>query len=363
MRVPDAIEAFKAEQQTLGLAASTLACQRGFVDKYGRACARVARERGKRSPLSVAEIDTLTIVRYFEMCAGGQGNRNNMLATLKKFFRYCEACRWLPPGETDRLLANRKSKQYERQPKHYVPAEQFGTLLDASTRHPADRVVVALALYTLARRSEIAALRLSDVDLPAGVLHLHRQKRQRWTDVAICPELMDELTDWLSWMAESTGYGTVARLMEAQPTWHVVPRVTPVLIRDAGGKFSGLQTFEIDPLSSPSHMERVVKRGLDLTGAVTPSGKRVRHLGEGMHTIRRSGARAMLKHLSEDLGNDRALLQVSTMLDHESTQMTLKYIGMNEEREQLNSWLKTNSMYGTAAPAAQGQVLTFRRSA
>ena len=68
-----------------------------------------------------------------------------------------------------------------------------------------------------------------------------------------------------------------------------------------------------------------------------------------MHRIRRSGARAMSDHLALDLGNDKALLQVSVMLNHSGTQQTLAYIGLDIEREQLNDWLRGISMYSPAA--------------
>jgi hypothetical protein len=108
-------------------------------------------------------------------------------------------------------------------------------------------------------------------------------------------------------------------------------------------------------------MQRVAKRvldGLEVEG--TREGKSVSHLGEGMHTIRRSGARAMLKHLSEHYGHDRALVQVSIMLDHKDTKMTLRYIGMEQEREELNDWLKGHSMYGESPEPPGATVIPLR---
>ena len=40
--------------------------------------------------------------------------------------------------------------------------------------------------------------------------------------------------------------------------------------------------------------------------------------------------------------------------------MTLKYIGMDQEKDELNQWLKTHSMYGTVAPGG-ATVLPFRK--
>lgn len=352
MFVPEAIQAFQDELASSGLAASTVYDQGRFVKRFGRVCADVARDRGKRSPLQVGEIDAAVISAYFATCKGRQGNRNQMTICLRKFLKWCELGRVLPAGETDRLLANRKYRKAERLPKHYVPVEQFPLLIESAERHPSDRAVMALALFTLCRSGEIADLRMKDIDLAENTIRVYREKRKRWTDIGITPELHWELTKWLGHMADELGYASIYHLMTTQPEWRVIPRLQPVHERNAQGRYVVDGTaYEMDPLNRQRHLERIVKRGLDVTGAQTADGRVVRHFGEGMHTIRRSGARAMLKHLSEALGNDRALVQVMTMLDHENTQITLAYIGMNEERDQLNGWLRGNSMYGSTTSA------------
>jgi integrase len=345
MYLPDAIDAYLSEMETSGLAETTVYNQGLFIKRFRKTSGDLARARGKRAPFQVREIDSGCIAAYFADCSGGQGNRNNMTIALRKFLNWAELGRMLPAGQTSRLMATRKTKKAERAPKHYVPAEQFPRLISSAERHPADRASMSLALWTLARRSEIADLRMRDIDLASATLHVWRGKRKRWTDIGICPDLMDELMRWLEWMATEFGYGNAQNMMESQPEWRVIPRLEP-LYRREHGRIKGVTGYEMDPLSPQQHLERVVKRGLDATGAVTDTGKTVRHVGEGMHTIRRSGARAMLKFLSESLGDNRALVQVSTMLDHEDTRQTLVYIGMDQEREQLNDWLRGNSLYG-----------------
>lgn len=350
MYVPEALDLWRAEQVTSGLAENTVYNQGLHISRLERVCVQLARERGKRSPLQVGEIDSRVISAYFATCVGQQGNRNNMLIVLRKFLKWAELARELPAGETDRLLAAYRHRKAPRQPKYYVPVEDFGTLIESASRHPCDRAVMALALYTLCRRSEIDRLRLKDVDLAGQTLHVYRPKRRRWTEVGISPELMTELVSWLEWLATELHYGSIQHLMEQQPEWLLIPRLEPVFQRNARGQVCGISKYEIDPMSPQRHMERIVKRGLDATGARTPEGSTVRHVGEGLHTIRRSGARAMLDHLALTLGNDKALLQVATMLDHENPQMTLVYIGLDLERDQLNKWLRGHSMYGTSAP-------------
>jgi integrase len=349
MFMPDAIEAFEAEQRSLGLAERTMLAQCGFVRRLGKVCAQEAVRRGKRQPLKAAEIDGPVITAFFDTCAGGTGNRNNMLVALRKFLAWCEMQGAMPPGTPARLLAARKHKKFTRQPKHYIPVEQFGAALDISgERHPQDRIIMALALYTLCRSGEITGLRLKHVDLRAGTIKVYREKRQRWTDVAICPELNDELLAWLHWYATQACLWSAGVLLDRQPEWRLIPRLRPDQAHDANGRFYGQALgYSLDPEHTPVHPERVVKQALDVLGAQTVNTSNTRHLGEGMHTIRRSGARAMLDHLSVTLGQDRALIQVATMLDHEDPKQTLLYIGLDQEREQLNDWLRSNSMYGT----------------
>lgn len=361
IRVPEAIEAYTAHQHTLGLAVDTVKNQGFYLARFGKVCQRLATERGKRSPLRVSEIDGACITAYFATApqGAGQGCRNNMLMPLKKFLEWCEMERYLPAGESKRLLAGRKFRTPERRPKLYVPPEQFGKLLDSATRHRADRMVMALAIYTLARQSEIAGLKLGNINLAEGVLRVYRVKKKRWTDVGISPELMGELVSWLEWYARELGYGTALNMMEHQPEWRLVPKLIVVQGRERG-KVTEPVRYEMDPLSPQLRLEAVIKRGLDATGAITVTGKKVRHVGEGVHTIRRSGARAMFDYLSRELGSDRALVQVATMLDHHDTQVTLLYIGLDQEREQLNTWLKGNSMYGTGTPVSQQRLRVVR---
>jgi hypothetical protein len=49
------------------------------------------------------------------------------------------------------------------------------------------------------------------------------------------------------------------------------------------------------------------------------------------------------------------------MLDHKDTKMTLRYIGMEQEREELNDWLKGHSMYGETEPPPAAAVIPLRR--
>lgn len=350
VKVTDALPQFATFLDGRGLAAGTIKRHmqvgRGFV----RTCQQV-----KGANATMGQVDHEVVGRFFADLPGGQGYRNNALESVRSFLNWAEKWGYLRPNFTAaKLMDGYKSRAAERQPKHYLTAEEFPVMLEAAgERNPRDRAIAALALYTLARQSEIAPLRLCDLDLAEGSVRLYRRKRKRWTTTGVTPELHAELQAWLTVYARQMGYLSPATMIREHPEWLVVPSV------GRGGSRSRLQ-----PTVPITGMERVAKRLLtDLGVTTTRQGKSVDHLGEGMHTIRRSGARAMLKNLSEGLGHQRALVQVAVMLDHDDTQMTLRYIGMDQEKDELNEWLRGNSMYGSPTPPEGAAVLPFRRYA
>jgi integrase len=350
MLVTEAVPRFTEYEKGRGLA-------EGTVRRHGWAAAEFARscQATKGPRVTMGQIDPECVSRFFAAQEGGQGSRNNKLETVRAFLTWADKFRLLRPGFTAAgLLEGYRARKAERQPKHYIPAADFAAALDiAGNRNPCDRAVVALALYTLGRQSELKALRLRDLDLEAGTVRLFRQKRQRNTETGVTPELDLEMRDWLAVYAREMGYMSGMAMTVEHPDWLLVP--------SRQGWNCG---YRLQPEQPICAMERVAKRvltGLGVQG--TREGKSVRHLGEGMHTLRRSGARAMLKHLSENLGHQRALVQVSIMLDHEDTKMTLQYIGMEQEKDELNDWLRGHSMYGRLPEPIEAAVLKFRRPA
>jgi integrase len=359
----EALNDYFAELDTLGLAPNTVLAYKGYLARFGRICAAVARENGKRAGLTVAEIDGRVISRYFATSTGEQGNLNNMLHPLRMFLKWCVSLGWLDAAAPTRLLGSRKYKKPQRKPKHYIEAELFPDMLDAGCLiHPSQRMAMALLLYTLARRGEVGFIKLEHVNLVKGVINIYRDKRDRWTEVGISPELREELYSYLAWYGEQYDL-TVFELMAMHPGWHLVPAIKRVYQRDELGRIGKVASITINPLRTPVHLERLVKKVLTWIGVEgTRSTESTDHVGEGCHTIRRSGARAMLDHLTRDLGHDRALLTVSTMLDHDDPRQTLIYIDINKERDELNGWLQTNSMYG-AKGRRPASVVPIRRTA
>lgn len=353
LKIENALPAFEEYDRSRGLAAGTVKRHMTLVRQFARVCQDI-----KGRGATMGQVDHQCVSRFFAGLGGSQGHRNNALESVKAFLTWAGKFGYLrPPFTAASLLEGYKSRPPERQPKYYLEAPEFPAALEAAGGHnPVDRAVTAIALYTLARQSEIASIRLCDLDLTARTIRIRRHKAKHWTETGVTPELADELNQWLITYAEHMGYFSPHTMIREHPDWFLVPSRqswrTPK---------SGKPGYRLQPDRPIAMMERVAKRVLtDLGVQGTREGKSVSHLGEGMHTIRRSGARAMLKNLSERLGHDRALVQVSIMLDHKDTKMTLRYIGMDQERDELNDWLKGNSMYGTP-PEPPGATVTLLR--
>lgn len=342
----EAVEKFAESNTAAGMSKGTLALQRSHGRKLESAVKEWLKARDRWQPMMASEADAQLVTFFFARCKGGDGHRSNMQSYLRTFLKFCERNDWLAAGATDKLMHGRKAKPFSRKPKHYIAPEDFPVMLECQTRHPTDRVTMALLLWTLCRRSELNGLLWKHVDMEARTMNVYRPKSRRWTPVTICPDLYDELEAYQFWYMEEIG-GSL------DPEWHVLPELIPHRVFDfEKGHYGHGTTYSINPERHPMHMERIIKRGLDALGVTTTeNGKTVNHVGEGAHTIRRSGARAMLKYLSASTGFADALDTVRAMLDHRDTKMTLLYIGMEKTADELNQWLKTNSPYGSPARA------------
>lgn len=357
--VAEAVKGYVSHAQSLGLTPGYVETQMSYLTRFARTCDQAHREAGLRGQCEMGHLAPGHVSSFFLLLPNTRASQNRALSALRAFASYAERMEYLEPGKANWLLGDRKCKPFVRRPKYYIPVSQFRPMIEAAgSRHPVERATMALAFYTLGRQGELAGLKLKDLNLQNMAIRIYRPKRKRWTDVTITPELASELHIWLLCYAKQTGYINIHELVTCQPEWYLVPAAVPVKGRGPGGAYdAGLTTWEIDPARPALRLEKLVKRLLDTFGAETENGQKVRHLGEGMHTVRRSGARAMIDHLASVYGEDKALLMVSTMLDHESVEMTLLYIGRNIEQKRLNEWLKTNSMYGTS----QANVIPMRR--
>lgn len=281
--------------------------------------------------ISVSNITPRHVDELFHANDWKPATRNLYLGNMRQFFEFCRVHGHMR-RDADPTFGWRNAK-VERNQKLRVPVEHFNDLLDAAT-HPRDRAVIALGLFTFMRGSELQTLRIGDVDLARFELRMRRHKTKEDDTLPISSELARELTTWLNWYEQDQKH--------LNQNWLLVPAKNPIIWRHDPVTHRLVQSgihASLRPMQRMTHPYRSVQRCLASLGYDTQ--------GEGEHTLRRSGARAMADHL-RTLGYDGALMRVASMLGHKDTRMTERYIGWELERTQRNEQLAGKPMFGDA---------------
>lgn len=271
------------------------------------------------------------------------GTLNLELVHLRLMFKHAERRR-LNTGDP---TGHRRNYRVPKTGRRRVPAVQFPHLLDSCT-HPRDRMVVALGLYLLLRQSEVAELRVADVDLHHGTVAVRVVKTDKFDSMPISAELDRELRVWLAWYT--------ARCGPLQPTWFLVPaKHRPTLGK---GRVADVDSSTVYPHRPVQTATRIVQRALVGAGYALRDDQGA-SMREGVHTLRRSAARAMFDSLA-DGGYDRAARIVQSLLHHSSLTQTEEYIGIESDRVSRDLLIRGKTMY---APADSNNVVQMRKVA
>lgn len=325
----DAIAAYERHRVSMDIAKSTIRAQRSVLNRFLAVTGNIW----------VHSITETHVTRYFEEAAKTkqpQSMRNDH-EFLAGFFAWCRHHRFMAQ-ENDPLWGRRKPKVVVRE-RNRIHVSKFGALLDAAeARSQRDRAVIALLLYTLGRDREIADLRIRDVGLDAGYLTMRIFKTGMEDSMPISSELDRELRTWL------TAYTLKAGPL--QPHWFLVPGRVTSPNRGAGGMISDNDEVYLKPESRIRQLHGIVKPILESIGFPTTD-ENGRPMGEGSHTIRRSGARALFDDLAAD-GYDHALRVVQSVLHHKSMTTTERYIGVSADRKSRDELLRGHVMYRAA---------------
>ena len=325
----DAIDQFIQHSKAQGLAANTL--------KNRRVCLHHALTCWGN--IQVRAIEPRHVDLMFSLKDWNASTRNNYLAQLRIFFKWCRNHKIL--GRDDDPTATWSKQREQRSEQLRVPQEQFGELLNA-TGTPLDRIIVSLGLFLFVRGSEITSMKVSDDR--GEEMRVIRHKTKKIDYLPICSELRVELDRWKKEYARLIG-------QPPHPDHYLVPRRMPPGV---AGEFENIQSFHANvlagvypdrPFLTPYH---AVKRTLKAIGFEVK--------GTGVHTLRRSGARAMFDNLREE-GTDGALLRVQSMLSHSDPKVTTRYIGLELEREQLKGMFAGKPMFRILNPVESSSVI------
>jgi integrase len=253
------------------------------------------------------------------------GSINSYMNALRAFSKWGDAHRYMNGA----IGATCRSMPIPPRPRLRVPQAEFERLLDSAER-PEDRILVALGLYAFLRASEATALQISDIDLAHDVMHVHVKKTSQADEMPICWELGVELRRWLE---------VYSAAQPLEPSHHLVP---------ARRRFMSWLPSD-EPTWEPKSPMGYPARRIQITLAT--AGFSVRdHNGktnrEGVHTLRRSGARAYYDEMIS-AGNvrDDLLRQVMTMLHHSSVVTTERYLGLEGDREKRDLRLRGQPMF------------------
>jgi integrase len=115
------------------------------------------------------------------------------------------------------------------------------------------------------------------------------------------------------------------------PSWYLIPSRRRVRMAD-GPDGKAQYRWKISPEVPVSEPEQIVHRALE---RLDLDGKQ-----EGFHTIRRSVARVMFDTLVEEGGYDSAIRIVQSLLNHASSSMTERYLGVSAERNRRDDILR-----------------------
>lgn len=274
----------------------------------------------------VQSIKPVHIDRLFQSNQWSPSTRNLYRGNLGQFFKWCRNHGYMP-RDFDPMFGWRN----ERVPtpeKLRLDASEFYPLLDTAD-HPRDRAALALGLFTFCRGSEVASLRVNDLDLGNLTLDVYRIKTSDYDTLPVCEELREEMVRWLNWYRQDQG--------QLVGNWFLVPSKKPYEWTWFDGQLRKVDGVPgLRPERQIGHPYTIPQRALARLGYDTG--------GEGFHTLRRSGAYNLFQTLRSQ-GVDGALMRVSSMLGHRDTKITQHYIGLNMERDQRNRSIAGERMF------------------
>lgn len=323
----DAVAAFLAWRRSRGFAENThrrdATTLRFFVRSVGR-------------NISVKSLNTGHIDAFFlERSTLSPQTQNLDLTTLRTFFTFLETRGW--HRKATALLTDYHPLRYEPAARRRVPVGEFPNLLD-SADHPRDRMMLALGLYLFLRSSEVRLLRVSDVSLSTDEISVRVPKTKERDVMPVSSELAKEMRAWLTYYATTVG--------ELKPDWYLIPTIQfRNWDRHSDGKIISPRDQWLIPERPCQQPERVVKKALAKIGWPTT-------LQEGVHTLRRSGARALYDELAASDGHSNALETVSAMLHHKVMATTQIYLGLTESRRKRDRIIAGRPMFPSLADTA-----------
>jgi integrase len=309
------------------------------ADGYSKSTVKNYRRTAKVTLMVLGDMKTESLThrdmdRLFANRPGSQTPQtmNEMQSHFMAFFKWCRERNVTSPNHNP--LAGRRFRRIAPVARKRVPVAEFPALLDAAP-NARDRIIIALGLYLMLRQSEIADLRVGDVDLQSGQITCRIFKTKDLDVMPISKELDRELRAWFKVYQDNAG--------PLHYEWYLAP--SRRFGRDDYGP-NGIMANRLGvltPTVKSNAIERIVKHALTGIGweMYSPAGKPEWH---GAHVLRRSAARAMFDELAKE-GYDGALRTVQAWLHHKNSTMTEHYLGIEIDRATRNKKYTGEAMF------------------
>lgn len=333
-----AVTDYLSFRKSLGVAPNTVRQGKYILARFLASCGR---------NIQLKSVSDAHVTNFFSVAAETRGQAALKIdySVLKGFFEWSRSTRRVPPSFDP--MAGRKAPKVGKKERRRVAPHDFPRLLDAAS-HPRDRMVLALGLYTLLRGSEICTLRVRDANLDQGELLVKIHKSGKEDTMVIVPELDRELRQWLTFYTNDQG--------GISDEWLLTPAKTGSLGRynpETRLLESVKGASRLRPTVPITNAEAIAQRSLVRIGFMDAG-----VAGEGMHTLRRSGARAWYEELRDAYPDAKEIVREA--LHHESVTTTERYIGIESGRQRRNDVMRGRMMY--SMPVVAG-VTQLRRTA
>lgn len=214
------------------------------------------------------------------------------------------------------------------------------------------RAYLATAVNTACRASELANLRVGDIDFAASEIFVIVTKTQEEDEMPLTADLERELRIWLEEYARLLGRPLRADdyLFPARSGNQIK---THYFDESLGRRVYERTPFVWHPDRPVERTEKIVKDALAKLGLPTRY--------EGTHTVRRAVARAYFDQLAQEAGYDAALRTVSALLHHSSMTTTERYLGLSSEKRRRDETMK-GKPFLTAMVPQHPNVVPLRRA-
>lgn len=244
-------------------------------------------------------------------------------SAMRSFFAYAQLMGWtktitVVPNPIIRQRDHRREALPTR-----LTAAQMLLMLD-TVEHPVMRGMLAVAMNTALRVSDIVKIEMQHLNLLTGDLAVHVQKTGAYDVLPVTLDLDAEFRRYLRWYTDTTGVTVHDSGVFVFPGWE-------------GRSVSPLEGFTYTP--RPERPAQYSWAQTRLNALFVDCGIVVEK-GEAWHVIRRSVARIYFDSLRYEISHDHALRQTASLLGHKNTATTERYLGLDAERAARDASLR-----------------------